>query len=148
MKPPNATPVRSPGIQETTMLLEQAHLIGEDVTEAMLSTFFGIYENELLVAVGGIEPAPPFALLRSFATTPAYQGRGHAGTILEAVESLAREMEITHIYLLTETAETYFARKGYVTTPRNDAPECITSTAQFKGLCPASAAFMSKDISS
>ena len=146
MRSPNTTPVRFPGIKETSALLEQVHLKGEDLTETMLSTFFGIYENELLVAVGGMEPSPPFALLRSFATNPEHQGQGHASTILNEVEHLAGEMGITHIYLLTETAEAYFARKGYEITHRNQAPQFIASTTQFKGLCPASAVFMRKHI--
>ncbi len=46
--------------------------------------------------------------------------------------------------LLTQAAEGFFGKRGYVLTPREQVPEPIRQTAEFRSLCPATAACMSK----
>jgi N-acetylglutamate synthase-like GNAT family acetyltransferase len=48
------------------------------------------------------------------------------------------------LVLLTQTAETFFAKRGYVLTLREQVPEPIRQTAEFRALCPAMAVCMSK----
>jgi amino-acid N-acetyltransferase len=48
------------------------------------------------------------------------------------------------IYLLTTTAEEFFARRGYRRTERSSAPVAIRNTREFAGICPVSSAFMNK----
>jgi amino-acid N-acetyltransferase len=48
------------------------------------------------------------------------------------------------IYLLTTTAEGFFAQRGYRLSERVTAPLAIAATRQFCGLCPATARFMRK----
>jgi len=59
-------------------------------------------------------------------------------------ERHAREHGAREIYLLTTTAERFFARAGYESVPRNDAPSAIRETSEFATICPASAALMRK----
>ena len=42
------------------------------------------------------------------------------------------------------TAESFFARHGYASADRDDAPPAIRATREFSGICPASSAFMRK----
>jgi amino-acid N-acetyltransferase len=41
-------------------------------------------------------------------------------------------------------ASAYFSARGYGLADRQRAPQVIKTTAQFAGLCPASATFMKK----
>jgi hypothetical protein len=45
---------------------------------------------------------------------------------------------------LTIDAEKFFARLGYRTMARSDAPAAIQSTDEFSSLCPGSAVLMQK----
>ena len=47
-------------------------------------------------------------------------------------------------YLLTTTAEDFFARRGYVRIARDEAPETIRATREFADICPAGSAIMRK----
>jgi amino-acid N-acetyltransferase len=48
------------------------------------------------------------------------------------------------IYLLTTTAEPFFAHRGYGRVPRDAVPSAIRATAEFASLCPTSSAVMRK----
>jgi amino-acid N-acetyltransferase len=50
------------------------------------------------------------------------------------------------MFLLTTTAETFFERRGYRRVDRSQAPLAIQSTSEFASLCPASSAFMIKQL--
>jgi hypothetical protein len=50
------------------------------------------------------------------------------------------------LYLLTATAESFFEHRGYRRIDRAKAPSAIQSTREFASLCPASSAFMIKQL--
>jgi amino-acid N-acetyltransferase len=65
----------------------------------------------------------------------------------ELVRRLEREAVadgVTVLVLLTQTAEPFFSRLGYVAIDRESAPAEIKASAEFRLLCPASAVCMSK----
>src|SRR3546814_21074615 len=66
--------------------------------------------------------------------------------MLSALERAAADDGATRLYLLTTTAESFFGRFGYAPIPRASAPAEITDSAEFRSLCPASAAFLFKRI--
>ena len=146
MQPSETLSFGFPSLDDTKRLLKHVHLPIEDLTEGMLSHFIGLYVGAQLVAVGGIEPYGAIGFLRSMATAPDHQKKGYAGKVLRELEDRARRSGITHLYLLTETAENYFSHKGFMNTPRDQAPESIRNTSQFQGICPQSATFMSKPL--
>ena len=86
------------------------------------------------------------ALLRSLAVAPDWQGRGLGAALLAHAERTARQRGITTLYLLTTTAEAFFARHGYVRLPREAAPPVLHQTAEFAALCPASAVCLTKPL--
>ena len=52
------------------------------------------------------------------------------------------------VYLLTTTAESFFAQRGYQHAPQGfRAPPAIRTTREFAGICPASSAFMTRTLS-
>jgi amino-acid N-acetyltransferase len=125
-------------------LLAQAQLPASDLTEAHLEHFIGCGSAEMLEGVVGLELYPPYALLRSLAVTAAERGNGLGSALLADAERYARSRGVAEIYLLANTAERFFERKGYARVPREAAPAAIRETQEFAALCPASSALMRK----
>jgi amino-acid N-acetyltransferase len=94
----------------------------------------------------GLQIFGPHALLRSLVVANDQRGRGLGAQLVERVESLARERCVEQLFLLTTTAEAFFAQRGYASIDRQSAPEPIRDTQEFSLLCPASSAFMRKDL--
>ncbi len=84
------------------------------------------------------------ALLRSLAVAAHVRGRGVGRALLADAERYARSHEVKDIYLLTTTAERFFARAGYERVERDSAPREIQQTEEFSTLCPATSALMRK----
>ena len=118
------------------------HRLPTDDCAAQLPAFCGIFEDAQLIAAGGLETAGDFGLLRSVVVDPAHRGQGLARLITNHLVDQARQMNLRAIYLLTETADAYFTRLGFERVDRDSAPQPITQTRQFAGLCPDSAVFM------
>ena len=123
-------------------LLTEANLPTSDLTDAHLLHFFASGED----GVVGLELYPPVALLRSLAVAASARGRGIGSALLADAEHYAREHRIQQIYLLTSTAERFFARAGYERVERAAVPQAIQETQEFSTLCPASSALMRKQL--
>lgn len=125
-------------------LLGASGLPTDDLEQLDLSLFRMDGPGDTVEVVGGLEPCGNTALLRSVATAPAARGRGLAHTVVGALETLAAARGIEALYLLTETAEGFFATLGYTEQDRAQVPEAIRASRQFSSLCPASATLMCK----
>ena len=125
-------------------LLAAAGLPVADLTAAPLADFWGCDDGANLIGVVGLELYGTVALLRSLAVAPDWQGRGLGSTLLAHAEWAARQRGVQVLYLLTTTAEAFFARRGYGRILREAAPPVLHRTAEFAALCPASATCMSK----
>jgi amino-acid N-acetyltransferase len=109
-----------------------------------VANFFVAEDKGKLVGVGGLENCGGnVGLLRSFAVLPEYRNQGIAKQLYEQVIAHARQSGISNLYLLTTTAQDYFARFGFAAIARSKAPEAIRNTQQFRELCPDSAVLMS-----
>lgn len=95
-----------------------------------------------VIGVGGIEYHGRHALLRSLAVSAKHRGRGVATAICDYLEAQATQHEAEHIYILTETAEEFFALRGYMSISRSEAPAEIAASEEFADICPQSATFM------
>ena len=58
----------------------------------------------------------------------------------------ARGLGITRLYLLTTTAQSWFRLLGFRSVLRDEVPEGIRGTEQFRTLCPSTAACMVRPI--
>ena len=94
----------------------------------------------------GVELFGDVALLRSLAVSADARSSGMGTALVRHVESYAVSQGVRTLYLLTTTAEGFFARLGYASVAREAAPPAIRSTPEFAGICPASSAFMSKQL--
>jgi len=99
-----------------------------------------------VVGVAGIELHAGDALLRSVAVTPEARGRRIASRLCAELERRAAELGAARAFLLTETAETFFAQRGYARLARGSAPAGIAASREFAAVCPASAILMSRGL--
>ncbi len=99
-------------------------------------------EDGRLLAAAGLEVYGTDALLRSLAASPDCRNQGMAALILDIVLDDARTQDLKALYLLTETAEGYFQKKGFCIIGREDAPVHIRAAPQFAGICPGNATAM------
>jgi len=98
--------------------------------------------GDAIVGCVGLELAGQAALLRSLAVAPSWRGKGLGMALYEAVLALARREHVTELWLLTTTAEGFFAARGFTVTSRDDAPRAVRGSAEFAALCPATAVCM------
>jgi amino-acid N-acetyltransferase len=122
-------------------LLEQARLPTAGVAEYM-ADFVVLESLGEVRGAAGLERYGGVALLRSLVVASSLQGRGAGRMLCDQLERFAREKGVRTIYLLTETAEAFFAHRGYAAVGRESAPPEITATEEFSQLCPASAVLM------
>jgi amino-acid N-acetyltransferase len=126
-------------------LLVRAALPVEDLDSADVR-FIVASENDELVGVVGLQQFGRAGLLRSLAVRQDLRGSGIGGKLIDALESLAREGGLDQLVLLTQTAASFFAARGYRAIDRVDAPAAVHGSAEFRSLCPASASCMSKQL--
>ena len=122
-------------------LLRSHHLPTEDCAE-QAHNFCGIFDQDDLVAAGGLEPVTSYALLRSVVVQERYRNLGLARAVSEFLINQARSEGRKAVYLLTETAETYFEKLGFSRLDRTQVPLEIRQTRQFTSLCPDTASCM------
>ena len=99
-----------------------------------------------VVGYVGLEGEGRDLLLRSLVVLADRKARGLGARVLAAAETVAGDLGGARLHLLTTTAEPFFARNGYRAANRQTAPEAIRRTREFAGLCPASAAYLTKDL--
>lgn len=122
-------------------LLMQVNLPIEGVAENIQHFLVAEVDNKIIGTIG-LEIYPPAGLLRSAAVLPEYQKSGIGTKLFDALLHLAKERQLTELYLLTNTAESYFAQKGFVKINREDVKGDITYSAEFRMNCCTSAVCM------
>lgn len=98
-------------------------------------------ENRLIATVG-VELLGTNGLLRSLCVIPDYRGRGLAAELCDRMETYSRNAGVNRLYLLTTTAQAFFAHRGFALASRESAPPEVRETAEFRSLCPSTAACM------
>ncbi len=107
-----------------------------------LATTLVVRHDEVIVGSAALELYGNVALLRSVAVAAAYRGQGLGGRLCEAALALARQMRLTHVYLLTETAVSFFPKFGFRQVDRAAVPAAVQASLEFTQLCPDSAVAM------
>lgn len=126
-------------------LLVEARLPVADLDSTPQITFWVIRDDSgRPVGAIGLERHGDVALLRSLVVAPGQRRRGLGRRLIRALEEHANAEGLAQLVLLTETAENFFSRMGYVVIDRDRAPSAVTSSAEFSTLCPSSAVCMTK----
>lgn len=135
-----------PAVDAAAALLEASELPAADLTAAHMRHFFYSGVADRPHGLVGIEIHGGDALLRSLVVAPGLRAAGLGSALVRRAESHARAQGVRTIYLLTTTAEHFFAQRGYARLERADAPPGIRATREFAAICPATSIFMFKSL--
>jgi len=120
--------------------LEKAALPAADLGDH--ARCFALREAGGTIAWGALECFGDDALLRSVLVAEGARGTGAGAELVRQLKATASGLGIKRLWLLTEAAEGFFARLGFTTSQRSEAPPAIRETSEFAKLCPASATCM------
>ena len=123
-----------------------AALRTEGLPDPGAGRYFRADDDSALAGYVGLEGEGRDLLLRSLVVSADRKAQGLGSRILTAAEALANEMGGERLHLLTTTAEPFFARRGFAAADRAAAPAAIRRTREFADICPASAAYLTKDL--
>lgn len=99
-----------------------------------------------LVGAIGLEMYGDASLLRSAVVQQTARGTGLGVQLVDAILQHAAQAGVHEVYLLTTTAERYFPRFGFQVIARDDVPESVRQSVEFRGACPASAIVMRRSL--
>ncbi|MBL8644129.1 MAG: GNAT family N-acetyltransferase [Rhodospirillaceae bacterium] len=124
--------------------LKAAGLPADDIDQPNREFFRFVTDDGGLLGYGGYEAYGAEGLLRSVVILEQFRGWGFGLQFLKVLEDLARFNGLARLWLLTTTAEAFFAKCGYAKAERGSAPAIIRATKEFTTLCPDSAVCMVK----
>jgi amino-acid N-acetyltransferase len=126
-------------------LLAQCALPVEDLGDELADFLVARTDGGIAGAVG-LEPLGAEGLFRSLAVRVPDRGKGIGRMLCDKMFTHARMRGIARLYLLTTDAQDFFRKLGFEKLARSAAPAGIRASAEFRSLCPASAAVMTKDL--
>ena len=114
-------------------LVETVHLPPEGIAAAM-EYFWVARAGERLIGAVGLEVYDDMALLRSLAVTPARQHTGLGRALTETALSYLTTRQFRAVFLLTTTAQEFFARHGFCLVARDAVPTSVQQSVEFQGV--------------
>lgn len=128
-------------------LLRESGLPESDLQEDHMEAFFvSRAGDEGIIACVGLERFGETALLRSLAVRASARGKGLGDQALQRMEAFAVSKGVNRLCVLTTTAEQFFEARGFERCDRTALPASVQASSEFKGLCPATAVCMFKEI--
>jgi amino-acid N-acetyltransferase len=73
---------------------------------------------------------------------PDARKRGYGTLMWNEAKEIMRKVGVENIYLLTDTATSFFEKQGFIIVERNSVPKSIAETTEFKEFCPDSSICM------
>ena len=99
-------------------------------------------DREYVVGVVALELFPDGALLRSLAVQQGVRGQHLGRQLVAAALDDVRRRDLGVVYLLTTTAESFFRRLGFGIVARDEVPDSLLGSVEFRSACPATATAM------
>ena len=128
-------------LEHILALLDQNKLPKAGVTEH-LQNFIVLLEKDNIIGCAGLEIHSRAGLLRSVTVHQDYRSQGLGSKLTESILDLAEHHKLSSVSLLTETAQDYFPRFGFVEVTKADLPTELQASEELKGACPDSATAM------
>jgi len=122
-------------------LLERCGLPRAGLEETLATTVVA-REAGRVVGCSALEVYGRTALLRSVAVDPLRRSHGLGSRLVQGALSMAQQMGINEVYLLTETAADYFPRFGFHPIERAAVSPAVHRSVEWTSACPASAQAM------
>lgn len=127
--------------------LAAVDLPSEDIAEHF-DHFLVVWNGKQLAGVVGMEIRDGGGLLRSLAVDTSHRGTGLGKALTREMLTRARSFGVVQVGLLTTTAEKFFAKQGFMAVSREDIPEWIKTSKEFRVYCPSTAVCMMRNLES
>ena len=138
-----ASPVDITNIRD---LLAGAGLPFDDLVDSGKTLFLIARDDDRVIGAIGLEVYVKSGLLRSLVVNADQRKHGLGAQLTLNLERLAKIQGVECLYLLTTTAEKFFATHGYHRFNRKCVPQDIAATTEFRLLCPSTAVCMCKQV--
>ncbi|MBI1743982.1 GNAT family N-acetyltransferase [Candidatus Acetothermia bacterium] len=136
---------RTEDVASIFALLEKSGLPQEGLSDHIRTTLVARSDEKIIGCVA-IELYGSAALLRSVAVDKAWRGQGLGQQLTQAALDLAQEHKVKTVYLLTETANEFFARFGFRSISRSEVVPDVKRSVEFTTVCPERATVMGIEI--
>lgn len=127
-------------------LLASASLPTSDLAVGTKQDFLVAVNANAVVGCVALERCGTDGLLRSLAVREDLRGRGLGKQLFHRMMLMAGGRGVKVLYLLTTTAERFFSNLGFVSIARASVPAAVSACAEFRSICPSSAACMTRRI--
>ena len=135
----------SKDLDKVISLLKSVSLPSEDIHLHFNNYLVHEFEGNIVGTIG-LEIYGATVLLRSLAVAEEFQKRGLGQKLYLKLLEEIQSMGISEIYLLTETAEKFFNKQGFIRVSRESVPSQIKQSYEFSTLCPSTAVCMYKKL--
>src|SRR5688500_5042469 len=115
--------------QSIISLLQSEKLPEEDLPPVLENFCIAVLDN-YLVGVIGLQQYDNCGLLRSMVVNDQYRNKSIASRLVSELEEKAGSLGIDCIYLLPETASSYFERKRYEKINRAEVPKSMQASSE------------------
>ena len=105
-----------------------------------------IGERRRIIGVAGLEAWGRQGLLRSVAVGIGNRNAGLGTSLVRHVIAEARKKKLSEVYLITETAPSFFERLGFSAIDRSRVRGGVLKSFEFEEACPATAPVMWMDL--
>ncbi len=122
-------------------LLERSGLPIDGLSDHVATTLVA-RDGQRIVGSAALELYGMVALLRSVAVEQNIRGQGLGQQLTLAALQLAKEHEISEVYLLTETAGNFFPRFGFRPISRSEVAPAVQASVEWTIACPVTAQAM------
>ena len=127
----NIIPAAGNDIPFITALLLDAELPPDDL-ERWIDNFRLLSVEGKTVGCIGLEIWGKVRLLRSFVISEDYRSKGLGIKLYNRLMALAKEMKLSTVLLLVKGASIFFEKNGFKFIDRNEVPESVKKSIQFK----------------
>lgn len=114
---------RAEDLSNVRQLSSDADLPIDDVGPGMLQHFLTADLDDEIIGLVGLEVYDTKGLLRSLVVARNSRNAGLGERLIRALESAAKAVGISELWLLTSDAEQFFARHGFNIVSREAVPE-------------------------
>ena len=145
---PTAAPIRAAvaGDWNAIAALLGASALPLDGAREHVEQFVVAEREGTIVGCAAIERHGDVGLLRSVAVRDSDRNSGLGIALVERCIDRTPSLGISTLVLLTTTADRFFLRFGFRVVEQRSVPDAVRASAEFRGVCPASAIAMQLDL--
>lgn len=126
--------------------LLKRNLLPYDNINSKKITLYKAYLDNTLIGIAGYELYDDIVLFRSMVIQDNFRHKGYGKVLVDEMIDILKTKKVKEVYLLTTTASGFFKKLDFEVINREEAPESIKESSEFKDLCPQTAICMKKVI--